>query len=74
MNLNVVESTIKFRDSFIAFNTRLYADRLTFLQQAIYKWELQNFNSKCLHFLALDEEKIVGQIILLPCAYFYKVF
>lgn len=37
MNLNVVESTIKFRDSFIAFNTRLYADRLTFLQQAIYK-------------------------------------
>lgn len=72
MNLKVVESAVHFRNRFIEFNTRLYANRLTSLQQAIFKWELQNFDYKYVHFLALDDENIVGQIVLLPYKCFYN--
>ncbi len=72
MKLSVVECDINHRDSFIVFNTQIYKDRLTALEQAHYKWSVINEVFNASHFLALDDEKIVGQIVLLPYKCYYN--
>lgn len=69
MRLSVVESFPDLKEKFILFNARIYSTRLTTLNQASFKWELQDVGPKSL--LALDNEEIVGQIILFPAQCLY---
>lgn len=72
MNLSVIESTPEYRETFIEFNKLIYAERETSETQAIFKWELQNAVDKVPHLLALNNDEIIGQIVLYPAKCFYQ--
>lgn len=72
MKLSVVRCSQNLKDSFINFNQTIYSNRITALQQATYKWEIQKKDNYELHLLALDDQQVVGQIILIPVKCLYK--
>lgn len=69
MKLKVVKSTAVQDLKFIEFNTKIYPRRKSANTQANFKL---NQKLKDAHLIALDNDEIVGQIILLPTSCFYS--
>lgn len=70
MKLSVVDGLSVNKDAFISFNIRTYSERKTSLEQAEYKWNLQHNGTS--HFVATDNDEVVGQIVLFPMACQYN--
>lgn len=71
MHLSVVKLLQSQEREFIDFNLSLYPKRANALGQIYYKFQLQNKQRIISHLIAIDNDKIVGQIILLPTSCFY---
>lgn len=72
MKLSVVESSNRYKKCFVDFNIKIYPERKTTEEQALYKWELQFHSQSSPHLLALNDEQVVGQIILFPAHCYYN--
>lgn len=67
MKLKIEKVFFENKENFISFNSSIYSTRLSAIEQAQYKFNL----SPQLSFVATDNNKVVGQIILYPASFFY---
>ena len=72
MKLSVQDYDSYFYEEMIRFNTGIYSERPFAKEQVSYKLASNEGKNVVKSLLALDEEKVVGQIFLLPAGYSYK--